>query len=69
MANFAYINFKNASIGYILFELNYDYHPQVSFKNKFDIYSKSSLANKMATELRELIKSLIYPRSPKTSIW
>ena len=32
MANFAYKNAKNASMGYITFKFNYDYHPRVFLK-------------------------------------
>ena len=55
MAKFAYNNIKNASTGHILFELNYDYYPCVSFKNKYGAHFRSSLAKKLATELRELM--------------
>ena len=36
MAEFAYNNAKNASTGYTLFELNYEYHPRVSYEEYFD---------------------------------
>ena len=55
MVEFIYNNFKNTSKGHILFELNRGYHPQVSFKDKCNAYSKSLSANRLAMELRELI--------------
>lgn len=42
-------------MGYILFELNYGYHPWVSFENKWDVYLRFFLANKLAIKLRKLI--------------
>ena len=56
MAEFAYNNAKNASIGHILFELNCGYHFKVSFKEDVDLYLKSRSANKLAEELRKLIE-------------
>lgn len=58
MAEFVYKNVKNASTGYILFELNYDYKPYISFRNKNYLCSKSCFANKLAKKLKELM--LIY---------
>ena len=55
MAEFAYNNFKNASIDHILFELNCSYYPWVSFKNKFNVRSRSSSANGLVTKLKKLI--------------
>ena len=34
MAEFAYNNAKNVSIGHTFFELNYGYHPQMSYEKK-----------------------------------
>ena len=55
MAKFAYNNSKNASMSYTSIELNYGYHPWVSYKDKYDAFSKSSLVNKLAMELRKLM--------------
>ena len=38
-----------------LFELDYGYNPWISFKDKYKAYSKSTLANELTMELRELI--------------
>ena len=40
MAEFAYNNAKNASTGYILFELNYGYYPRTFYKKDLDLHSK-----------------------------
>ncbi len=56
MVEFAYNNAKNASTSHIPFELNYGYHPKVFFKEDIDLRSRSRSANKLAEELRELIK-------------
>ncbi len=56
IAKFAYNNAKNASIGYILFKLNYGYHPKVLFKKDVDSHSRSCSADKLAEELRELME-------------
>ena len=55
MAEFAYNNIKNSSTGYMPFELNYGYHLQISYKEKYDPYSKSKSANKLLVKLRELM--------------
>lgn len=55
MVEFAYNNSQNASMGYIPFELNYNKHPQISFKNKWNTCFKSSSANWLAIKQRELI--------------
>ena len=56
MAEFAYNNAKNVSIGHILFKINCGYHPRVSFEENVDPHSKSRFANKLAKELKELIE-------------
>ncbi len=56
MAEFAYNNAKNASTSHILFELNCSYHPRVSFEEDVNPRSRSRSANKLAEELRELMK-------------
>ena len=50
MAEFAYNNTKNASIGYTLFELNYGYYLRMSNEEEIDPSSKSKLANKLSVE-------------------
>ncbi len=56
MAEFAYNNAKNASIGHTPFELNCGYHPRVSFEEDVDPRSRSRPANELAEELRELME-------------
>ncbi len=56
MAEFAYINAKNASTGHTFFELNCGYHRRVSFEEDVDPRSRSRSANELAEELRELIE-------------
>ncbi len=56
MAESAYNNAKNTSMGHILFKLNYGYHPKMSFKNKADSYPKSCFTNELAKKLRKLIE-------------
>ena len=55
MAEFAYNNSKNTSISHTPFELNCDYHPYVSFKDKYNSYFRFFLAKRLAIELRELM--------------
>ena len=55
MAEFAYNNAKNASIGYTLFKLNSGYHPWVSYKEDLDPCLKLKTAEKLFSELRNLI--------------
>ena len=55
MTEFAYNNAKNASTSNTLFELNYGYLPQVSFKDDVDSLFRSCSANELAKELKELI--------------
>ena len=55
MAEFAYNNAKNASTGHITFELNYGYHPRVSYKEDFDPHSKSRTAEELFFEFQELM--------------
>ena len=56
IAEFAYSNTKNVSTSYTSFELNCDYHLRFFFKEDVDLCSRSCSANKLAEELRELIK-------------
>ena len=53
MAEFAYNNIKNASIGHTPFKLNCNFHLQVSFKDVIDPYFKSYSANKLVKKLRK----------------
>ena len=39
----------------MLFEFNCYYYSYISFKNKYNIHSKSSLANRLAMKLKKLI--------------
>ena len=55
MAEFAYNNAKNASIGHTPFELNCGYHPRMSYKEEVDPHSKWKSADKLSAELRELM--------------
>ena len=56
MAKFVYNNTKNGSTNHTLFKLNYGYHFKVSFKENVDSHSKSCSTNKLAKELKKLIK-------------
>lgn len=56
MAEFAYNKAKNTSISYTPFKLNYDVrHLGVSYKENVNSRSKSKVANKLATKLRNLM--------------
>ena len=55
MAKFAYNNAKNVSINHTAFELNCGYHPRMLYKKEIDSCSKSKLADKLLTKLRELM--------------
>ena len=55
MAEFAYNNAKNANTGYTPFELNFEYHPQVSYKKNIDPRCKSILAEELLAELQNLM--------------
>ena len=55
MAEFTYNNAKNASTGHMPFELNYGYHPRISYEENVDPRSQSKSADELSTELRELI--------------
>lgn len=62
IAEFAYNNAKNTSTGHMLFKLNYDYHLHVSFQKDVNPCSKSSSADALAKELKNLI--LICQQNP-----
>ena len=51
ITKFAYNNAKNASTGHISFELNCEYHSQMSYKGDIDSRSKCKLVNKWFAEL------------------
>ena len=55
MAEFAYNNAKNTSIGHTLFELNCGYYPRMSYKEEVEFSSKAKLAAELSAELRELM--------------
>ena len=55
MAGFAYNNTKNANTGYMLFKLICGYYPRMSYEEDVDSYSQSKSADKLSTELRELM--------------
>ena len=51
MIKFLYNNAKNASTGHTLLELNYGYHPHVSYKKNLDSHSKLKTAEELSSEL------------------
>ena len=55
MPEFSYNNAKNASTGYIPFELNCGYHLCVSFNEETDLCPQLKTANKLSTNLQELM--------------
>ena len=55
MAVFAYNNAKNASSAYTPFELNFGYHPWMSYKEDVDPRSNSKSADKLSIKLKELM--------------
>ena len=55
IADFAYNNTKNASIDHTLFELNYGYHPCISFGKDTNPRSQSKTTDKLSAELQELM--------------
>ena len=55
MMEFAYNNAKNASTGYILFELNSGYHFYVSYKEDLHLRSKSRTVEELSFKLQELM--------------
>lgn len=54
IAEFAYNNAKNTSTGHSPFEIICVFYPSASYKDDVDPLSKSKVADKLATELREL---------------
>ena len=57
MAKFASYNTKNTSTSHISFELNYGYHPYISYKKDLNLCFKSKAADELAGKLRELMTS------------
>ena len=55
MVEFTYNNIKNARTGFILFELNCEYHPWVSYQEDLDPRSKSRTVDKLSSELQKLM--------------
>ena len=55
MAELAYNNTKNASIGHTPFELNCGYHPWMLYKEDVDFRSQSKSPDELSAELRELM--------------
>ena len=55
MAEFAYNNAKNASIGFMPFELNCGYHPWVLYEENFDLRSQSRSAEELFSKLQKLM--------------
>ena len=55
MAEFAYNNAKNASTGNTSFKLNGRYHPCVFYEEDLDPRSKLKTAEKLSSELRNLM--------------
>lgn len=61
MAEFAYNNTKNTSIGHMSFKLNCGYHFYIFFEDEINPCLRSHSANKLAKELKDLI--LIYQQN------
>ena len=55
MAEFAYNNTKNTSIGHIPFELNYRYHFWVFYKKNLNFCLKLKSAKELSSELQNLM--------------
>ena len=55
MAEFAYNNVKNTSIGHTSFKLNCGYHPCIFFEEDTNPRSRSKTAKKLSSKLRKLI--------------
>ena len=55
MAEFAYNNAKNTSIGYTLFKLNCGYHPRISYEEDLDLCLKSKTLEELSFELQKLM--------------
>ena len=55
MAKFASNNTKNTNTSHMLFKLNCNYHPCVSFQENTNFCFRSKTVDKLSTELQELI--------------
>ena len=55
IAEFAYNNAKNASIGHTPFQLNCGFHLRSSYKEDVDSCSRSKIVDELATKLRDLM--------------
>ena len=55
IAEFAYNNAQNISIGYIPFELNCGYYPWVSYKEDLNPYLQSKTTEELFFELQTLM--------------
>ena len=55
MGEFAYNNIRNASTGHMRFELNYGYHPWMSYKEDVDYRFQFKSADELSAKLRELM--------------
>ena len=55
MAEYAYNNAKYNSTGYTPFELNYAFHPRVSYEKDVDPHSRSKTGDQLATDLQTLM--------------
>lgn len=55
ITEFAYNNSKIDSTDHILFKLNCGYHLWVFFEDEYNVHSRFSLANELATELKKPI--------------
>lgn len=55
MAKFAYNNLKNINIGFMFYELNYQYYSSISYKKNVDFNSKLKIVKKLLKKLQKLI--------------
>ena len=55
MAEFAYNNARNASTSHRSFELNYGYHPRMSYKEDVNPRWQSNSADELSVKLRKLM--------------
>ena len=55
MAEYAYNNAKNASTDHMPFELNFGYHPCISFEEDIGPCSRLKSADELANELKDLM--------------
>ena len=51
IAEFTYNNTKNASTGYISFDLNYKYHFRISYKENLDPHLQSKIVKELSSKL------------------